>query len=414
MRSATWVLLALVVGLVFGAGAAAAHSTAPAGAVRGLEGLGQVWINAIRMTVVPLVVALVITGVVSTADTRRVGRLGAAAVPLFLAFLLAGGVFTLLVAPLSLDRLVIAPEVAQRLRSGAAAAAGEAGGSTQMPSLVQRVVEMVPANPVKAAVDGAMLPLVVFTLLLGLALTRLPPGRRESLVEVFQVVADAMLVVVGWVLLVAPIGIFGLAAGLGFRLGAQAAGALLHYVITLCAVLLVYILALYPVAVLLGRVSLRRFAVAAAPAQAVAFSSRSSLAALPAMITGAKDRLELPAPVTGFALPLAVSVFRVNVPIAWVVGVLFLGKLYGVPLDLAQLGGLIVTSTLISFSVPGIPSASLFLMAPVLVDLGLPPEGVGILIAVDAIPDLFKTTANVTAHLTSVTILARSQGAQVA
>ena len=388
------------------------HIPVLATVVTGFEAVGTLWINAVRMTVVPLVVALVITGVVSTADTRRVGRLGALAVPVFLVFLLAGGVFTLLVAPLSLDRLVISPEVAANLRSSAAATAGAAGGGApQMPSLVQRIVEMVPANPVKAAADGAMLPLVVFTLLLGLALTRLEPGRRESVVQWFQAVADAMLVLVNWVLILAPIGIFGLAVGLGFRMGAAAAGALLHYVITLSAVLVVYILALYPVAVLLGKTSPRTFASAAAPAQAVAFSSRSSLAALPAMITGAKDRLQLPAAVTGFALPLAVSVFRVNVPIAWVVGVLFLGKLYGVPLDLAQLGGLIVTSTLISFSVPGIPSASLFLLAPVLVHLGLPAEGVGILIAVDAIPDLFKTMANVTAHLASVTILARYQGA---
>jgi len=388
------------------------HIPVLATVVTGFEAVGTLWINAVRMTVVPLVVALVITGVVSTADTRRVGRLGALAVPVFLAFLLAGAVFTLLVAPLSLDRLVISPDVAASLRSGAAATAGAAGGGApQMPSLVQRIVEMVPANPVKAAADGAMLPLVVFTLLLGLALTRLELGRRESVVQWFQAVADAMLVLVNWVLILAPIGIFGLAVGLGFRMGAAAAGALLHYVITLSAVLVVYILALYPVAVLLGKTSPRTFASAAAPAQAVAFSSRSSLAALPAMITGAKDRLQLPAAVTGFALPLAVSVFRVNVPIAWVVGVLFLGKLYGVPLDLAQLGGLIVTSTLISFSVPGIPSASLFLLAPVLVHLGLPAEGVGILIAVDAIPDLFKTMANVTAHLASVTILARYQGA---
>ncbi|MBI2072391.1 MAG: cation:dicarboxylase symporter family transporter [Gemmatimonadetes bacterium] len=393
--------------------AAATHAATLAAVVRGFEAVGTLWINAVRMTVVPLVVALVITGVVSTADSRRVGRLGALALPVFLAFLLTGGVFTLLVAPLSLDRLVISPETAESLRAGGAAvSAGAAGtGAPQMPSLVQRIVEMVPANPVKAAADGAMLPLVVFTLLLGLALTRLEPGRREPVVQWFQAVADAMLVLVNWVLIVAPIGILGLAVGLGFRMGAAAAGALLHYVITLSAMLLVYILALYPVAVLLGKAPIRTFAGAAAPAQAVAFSSRSSLAALPAMITGAKDRLGLPAAVTGFALPLAVSVFRVNVPIAWVVGVLFLGKLYGVPLDLAPLGGLIVTSTLISFSVPGIPSASLFLMAPVVVDLGLPAEGVGILIAVDAIPDLFKTTANVTAHLASVTILARYQGA---
>lgn len=414
MRSATRVLLALVIGLALGAGAAASHSPALARVVTSLEAVGQLWINAIRMTVVPLVVSLVVTGVVSTAETRRVGRLGALAVPVFVGFLLAGGGFALLVAPLSLDRLAISPDIAANLRSSVASAGAAGGGAGQMPGLVQRIVEMVPANPVKAAADGAMLPLVVFTVLFGLALARLEAARREPVVQGFQAVADAMLVLVNWVLMVAPIGIFGLAAALGFRMGAGAAGALLHYVITLSAVLLVYILALYPVALVLGQVSVRTFAGAAAPAQAVAFSSRSSLAALPAMVAGAKDRLMLPADVTGFALPLAVSVFRVNVPIAWVVGVLFLGKLYGVPLDLAQLVGLIVTSTVISFSVPGIPSASLFLLAPVLVHLGLPAEGAGILIAVDAIPDLFKTMANVTAHLASVTILARYRGTAAA
>ncbi len=401
-----------MVGLALGAGAAATHSAAIGSIVTLLEAVGTLWINAIRMTVVPLVVALVITGVVSTADVRKVGLLGARAVPVFLAFLLAGGFFTLLVAPFSLDHLAIAPEVAANLRSGAGAMAGAGAGAPQMPSLMQRLVEMIPANPLKAAADGAMLPLVIFTLALGLALTAIPAARREPLVQLVQAVADAMLVLVGWVLVVAPIGIFGLAVGLGSRMGAAAAGALLHYVITLSAVLVIYILAVYPVVALLGRVSPRRFAAAAAPAQAVAFSSRSSLAALPAMIAGAKDRLGLPPAITGFALPLAVSVFRVNVPIGWVVGVLFLGKLYGVPLDADQMGGLVVTSTLISFSVPGIPSASLFLLAPVLVNLGLPAEGVGILIAVDAIPDLFKTMANVTSHLASVTILARYESTQ--
>ncbi|MBI2536938.1 MAG: cation:dicarboxylase symporter family transporter, partial [Gemmatimonadetes bacterium] len=126
--------------------AAATHAATLAAAVRGFEAVGTLWINAIRMTVVPLVVALVITGVVSTADSRRVGRLGALALPVFLAFLLTGGVFTLLVAPLSLDRLVISPEVAASLRSSAAATAGAAGSGAQMPSLAQRIVEMVPAN----------------------------------------------------------------------------------------------------------------------------------------------------------------------------------------------------------------------------------------------------------------------------
>jgi proton glutamate symport protein len=368
----------------------------------GIEPLGTLWTNAIRMTVIPLVIALVITGVASAADLRHVGRLGFRAVPAFVILLIASGLFALLLAPLALDRLSIPEGVAASLRSST-----DMASVPRMPSLVERVVATVPANPIRAAVDAAMLPLIVFTLIFAVALARLEPTKREPVVRLFASVADAMLVVVRWVLAFAPLGIFALALGLASRLGAAAAGALVFYMITLSAVLLLFTLVLYAVAATIGRTPLARFAAALAPAQAVAFSSRSSLAALPALITGARERLHASPPITGFVLPFAVSVFRINVPIAWVVGALFLAKLYGVELGGPALIGLVITATLISFSVPGIPSSSLFLLAPVLVDLGLPAEGAGILIAVDAIPDMFKTTLNVTSHLTVATVVDR-------
>lgn len=354
------------------------------------------------MTVIPLVVALVITGIAAVADLRHVGRLGARALAAFIILLVAGGLFALLLAPLALDRLVIPANVAASLRGSVP----DMAAAPEMPGLTERIVAIVPANPVRAAADGAMLPLIVFTLVFAVALVRLDPARREPVVRLFASVGDAMLVVVGWILALAPIGIFALAFGLAARLGAAAAGALVYYMITLSVVLFLFLVLLHPVAALLGKIPVARFAAALAPALAVAFSSRSSLAALPALIAGARERLHAPPAVTGFVLPLAVSVFRVNVPVAWVVGVIFLGKLYGVSLGVPELLGLIVTATLISFSVPGIPSASLFLLAPVLVDLGLPAEGAGILIAVDAIPDMFKTTLNVTSHLTVAAIVA--------
>ncbi|HEV8265608.1 MAG TPA: dicarboxylate/amino acid:cation symporter [Gemmatimonadales bacterium] len=406
MSSSARVLTALVAGLALGAGAAASHDPSLRAIATGLEPVGTLWTNAIRMTVIPLVVALVITGVAATSDPRHVGRLGARALVIFVVLLVVGGGFALLVAPASLDRLAIAPDIAANLRAHAATdpAVEEAG---RMPALVERIIAIVPANPARAAADGAILPLIVFTACFAVALARLEPARREPVVRIFQTVADVMLVVVGWVLAVAPIGIFALALGLAARMGAAAAGVLLHYVATLSGVLLLFTLALYPLVRALSGVPLGRFAAALAPAQAVAFSSRSSLAALPALVAGARDRLRAPPAITGFVLPLAVSLFRVNVPIAWVVGALFLGRLYGVPLDLPAMLGLVVTATLISFSVPGIPSGSLFLLAPVLVDLGLPAAGAGILIAVDAIPDIFKTTLNVTSHLATAAILGR-------
>jgi proton glutamate symport protein len=136
-------------------------------------------------------------------------------------------------------------------------------------------------------------------------------------------------------------------------------------------------------------------------------SSRSSLAALPAMLRESRDRLHLPPVATSFALPLAVSVLRMNVPPRWVISAVFLGQLYGVTVGFTTLVWVLITAVLISFSVPGIPSASLFMLAPVLVSLGLPPEGVGLLIAVDTIPDMFNTLANVTGHMASTTVIAR-------
>lgn len=411
VHSTARVLGALVLGLALGAVAAATGNRHVTALATGLEPVGTVWINAIRMTVIPLVVALLVTGVAATADTKRLGRLGVRALPVFFGLLLAGGFFALVAARPWLDSLAIAPDVAASLRESAAAVTA-IEGAKQMPPLAQRVLDTVPANPVAAAADGAILPLIVFTLLFAVALMRLDAARREAVVRLCQAVADVMVVVVRWVLALAPLGIFALALALAARMGVAAAGALVRYVIVLSAVLFAFTLVLYPLAVVLGGTSLWRFAAAVAPAQAVALSSRSSLAALPALIAGARDRLAAAPAVTGFALPLAVSVFRVNVPIAWVVGALFLGRLYGVDLSVPDLAGLVVTATLISFSVPGIPSSSLFLLAPVLVDLGLPAAGAGILIAVDPVPDMFKTTLNVTSHLATAAILDRRSSSE--
>lgn len=368
------------------------------------------WVNAIRMTVIPLVVGLLTSGVLSSGDASRVGRLGARAVPIFIALLIGGGLFAVVLAPMLLSSLTIDPATSDALRASAVAS-GTAAEIGKLPGVAQRIIEMVPANPIQAAVDGAMLPLIIFTVAFALAATRIAPDRRARIAEVSQALADASLVLVKWVLIVAPAGIFALGAGLGLRMGAAAAGAVGQYVLTLCAVLFGYTLLLYPLAAIAARVSLRRLAAAALPAQMVAVSTRSSIAALPANIAAARDRLGLPPEATGFVLPLAVSIFRPNVPIAWVTGVLFLGKLYGVDLDTGALLTLVVTATAMSFGVPGLPSASLLLLAPVLVSMGLPAEGVGVLIAVDVVPDMLKTTANVTSHLVSTTLVSRTSAA---
>jgi Na+/H+-dicarboxylate symporter len=405
------VLLALALGLVIGAFIESAGWADFEYFARLIEPLGTLWTNAIRMTVVPLVLALIITGVASATDSGVLARIGRKAIPAFLALLVAGSLLALALSGPLMSGLEIPFDVAQGLRETAAAERSQAPPPA-MPSLAQRIIEIVPVNPVRAAADAAMLSLVVFALLFAVALTKLAPSQREPVVNFFRALGDAMLVLVGWVLQLAPIGVFALALGLGLRMGATAAGAILWYVAAFSAVLIAYIVLLYPVTAIVSGISLRRLINATAPALGIALSSRSSLAALPVVITGAREHLNAPAHVTGVALPLAVSVFRPSVPMGWVVGVLFLSKLYGVEISLVQMMEVIAVGTFLSFSVPGVPSASLLLVSPLLVSMGFPDASVGVLIAVDAIPDMFKTAANVASHSAVAALLTGRGGSE--
>jgi Na+/H+-dicarboxylate symporter len=154
-------------------------------------------------------------------------------------------------------------------------------------------------------------------------------------------------------------------------------------------------------------VPLRLFARGVAPAQAVAFSSRSSYASLPALIEGAERTLRLPPEITGFVLPLAVAVFRLTSPIYWTLGALLIAQLYGIEMGPAQVGTVAAASVLLNAATPGIPSGGLLIQAPVYLAVGLPVEGIGLLIAIDAVPDMFKTAFNVTADMAVAVILAR-------
>jgi len=400
-------LLSLTLGFAVGS---VAQGSVPAYArvlVAVAEPIGTLWVNAIRMTVIPLVVSLLISGIASTRERGEVGRLGVRALTVFVSLLAAVALFTAIVAPPLYQLLEIDAASAAALRERMAGGAPEV---PPLPSFASWITSLVPVNPVASAVDGAMLPLIVFTVAFAVALTRLPHEARETVLVVFRSTGDAMLVLVRAVLWLAPLGIFALAISLGTRLGVSGAGAIGFYLLSHCALLIVAILLLYPVAVVLGRVSPALFARAALPAQAVAMGTRSSLAALPAMLDAATQRLHLREEVAGFALPLAVSTFRLNLSVSWIVGGLFIAKLYGVPFGVSSVATFYVAAVLMSFSVPGIPSGSLFVIAPLFPTVGLPVEGVGILIALDAVPDIFKTTLNVTGHLTSAVVVGRWGG----
>ncbi|MEX2152296.1 MAG: dicarboxylate/amino acid:cation symporter [Gemmatimonadaceae bacterium] len=409
MRRVTWYALgALAVGLLAGAALASAQHPGLDRFIRIVEPIGTLWINAVRMTIIPLVISMLIAAVASSDSLRSLGRLGGAAVVFFVGMVAAVAVYTALLVPPLLSGLTIDPQAAAALRETAASGSQQVATTVRgMGGISQRIVELVPPNPFRTAADGTMLPLIVFTVILGAALSRIPSELRETPVRFFRGVSEAMLVIIRWVFLAAPIGVFALAIVVGARLGYAAVAAVGYYTGVFAVLMIGIALAVYVVAVAIGRVPLRRFAAAVAPAQVIALGSRSSTAALPSMIEAARDVLHLPPQIVSFVLPMAVVVFRISVPVSFILGVLFLGKLYGVELDGAQIAVVAVLSVLLSFSVPGVPSGSLFMMAPVFADVGIPVEGVAILIAIDVIPDLLKTTTIVTAHMASAVVVAR-------
>lgn len=401
------VVIGLLAGLILGSVIAALQSPTALRIVDLVAPVGQLWVNAIRMTIVPLVVSLLFVAIAGRESEEGLGRLGVITLATFFALLSFAAVVALLLGPPLIADMKLTTETAAALRFTAIAEAGQkVAQAKQLVGFGAWVTSLVPVNAVKAAADGAMLPVIVFTFLFALATRRIEQGLRTALVGFFGALANATTTIVDWIIAVAPIGIFALVLAAASRTGVALAGAMAYYVLAISALLVLFALLMYPVATIVGRIPLGWFTRGVLPAQAVALSSSSSLASLPALVEGGRA-LGMPAPVTGFVLPLSVSVFKVATPITWLVGTLFLAKLYGVDLSAPTLVTFAVTAVALSLTIPGVPQGAQLLLAPLLVNFGIPAEGVALLIAVDTIPDLFGTMTNVTGDLVVAAVVAR-------
>ncbi len=407
MPFALKVLLGLAAGFAVGLAIAGGGAEFLAPGARVLEVLGTMWIAAIRMTVIPLVVSSLIAGVNRAPNPATIGRLGGRALTFFLVATALAAVMAILVGAPLMARITLDPAAVAALRATASTTGAPAGS---MPTVSQWFIDLVPLNPVKAAADGAMLPLITFSLAFAIAITRIDDARRAPLIAVVEAIQDATLRLVRWVIDTAPYGVFALAVPLAAKLGLSAVGALAGYTVIVCGVSVLYCATvLYPAAVLLGRAPLASFARVWLTPQAVAFSARSSMAALPAMIEVARDKLKLPASIHGFLIPLAASTFRPGAGVGQILGALFIARLYGVPIGAGGLAAICATALVTSFSVPGIPGGSIVAMVPVLMVVNLPVEGIGILLGVDTILDMFRTTTNTTGHMSAAMVLARGE-----
>jgi proton glutamate symport protein len=410
MKQGLFVLLALVLGVIGGALIRAGAPLGLADLAGVVASLGDVWLAGLQMTLVPLIVAVLVSSIAGLQDTLTAGRQARRALIAFSSLILLAGTFSILATQALLAIWPVAPESAMALVAAAGAATDTAGAAPI--GLGDWLKSLVPTNVVKAAAEGAILPLVLFACVFGFAAGSLPADRRAPVTGFFAAVADTMLVVIGWVLALAPLGVFGLALSLGLNTGLEAVGALGQYLAVVCAVTIASIVIIALAGALVARAGPPAFLRGLAPVAVIAASTQSSVASLPAMLASAMGPLAIPAKLAEFALPLAVAMFRFTSPVANLAVALFLAHVNGVEPSVSQLLAALLVAFAVSVSSVGLPGQSSFFasVAPICLALGVPVTVLPLLLALEVIPDIFRTIGNVTADLSVTAGLDRVSG----
>lgn len=407
MSQATRILTGLLLGLLAGVALAAWRPDLAIAATAVTQPIGSAWLHGLQMVIVPLIVGLLVTGVGAATEAARAGRIAARAILLFVIVLWTTTLMSAALMPWLLRLWPLPAAWGDSLR----AALARAGPIDHVPTLASFFNDLVPTNALAAAASDSFLPLTVFALAFAFAVAQLPPAPRARLTELFQALVDAMLVLIGWVLRLAPIGVAALAYGVGARTGAAAFGALVHYIVSVSAMGVLVLIAAYLVAVVFGRVGLAAFTRAVIPAQAVALSTQSSLASLPAMLRASKA-LDTPPATAGIVLPIAVAIFRATSPAMNLAVALYIAHLVGVPIGPGQLAAGIATAAITTMGAVSLPGTITYIasVAPVALAMGVPLEALGLFIAVETVPDLFRTVGNVTMDVAVTRVVARIGG----
>lgn len=402
MNLSLQILLSLAFALIIGVVINSTESVHLNTVISFIEPIGTLWVNAIRMIVLPLLISLLITAVAGQSTQNNVAKVGGHSGLIIIVLIAMSSLLTFLVAPLLLNFITIDPQTSHKLLSDTDVSVT----NTVLPAFSEWFTALIPINPFRSAVDSAMLPLMVFIALFSLSLRSIDEIHRKSVTLFFEGIKQSMFVLIGWIMKVAPYGIFALVLTLTSKMGLSTVTVLATFIAATSLIIVFITLILYLLVFLFGGVSILTFAKAVAPVQVIGFSTRSSLASLPATYE-ATQKLGLSSDITGVVLPIAVTMFKFASPIARISGTYFIANLYGIDLTVFQMIIIAMAIGLLSFYSPGIPSGGLLIMSPVYMSLGLPVEGIGLLIAVDLIIDMFITAANVTANVSAAVLVAR-------
>ncbi len=386
--------IGLFLGLAVGLLAAGTDIAALDSFTAGVAPLGTLFINAVRMVVIPLVTTTVFVAVARLGDPRKVGKLGGSA----LAFFFGTAIPAVLMGVLFMKgALRIWPVTAQVALNGEPPA--------QLPSLVDFFVSLVPANPFAALANGSLLPILIFTVVMALGAGMLPNEGRQRLITLADDISTVFVHIINWVLWTAPVGVFALAAPVMARMGLGLLQSLLVFVGTVAVGVWIFMIIFYlPAIKIFGKMSPMRFIRGVVGTYTLGFSTTSSIAAFPAMFKDAEG-LGVSPEVSSLVLPLGASVNRAGSALFQAAAVVFLAALSGVTLSPGALASAGVVVFLVSMTVPPVPSASIVTLAPALEAAGVPLTGLAILLGIDRIPDMFRSATNITGHVAGAVIV---------
>jgi len=411
---AYWVLIALVVGVLAGVAAQRAGDGLREPALQASGLVGGLWLNALKMTVIPLVVALLVTGVAKGAEAARAGRIAGRSVLWFVILCTLSSVFGAVAVVMLTGAFPLPQAQAQAMQTGLAGL-DQSAASGPLPGVLDFFKGIVPGNVISAAANGDVLPLVTFSLLFALAISQLSGERRRMLVEVFEAIGDALLIIIAWVLWVAPLGVFALAFSVGASAGGAAFAGLGHYILIISAIGVLVTLWGYPIALIWGRIGLGTFSRALIGPQSVAISTRSSLASLPAML-GSARMMGIREEVADVTLPLAVALFRATGPAMNTAVAFYVAHWLGYEPTLTQMIAATAVGALMSYGAVSLPGEVSFIssIAPIAMALGVPIAPLALLVAVEMVPDIFRTLGNVTLDVAVTTVVDRGEGSKTA
>jgi DAACS family dicarboxylate/amino acid:cation (Na+ or H+) symporter len=375
------------------------------------EPIGRMWLNALIMVVVPLIISTLAVGVAGLGSLRRLGRIGVVTMMSFMSLTLISTVLGLAAVNLVKPGDGLEPELTERLietyQGQTEGAMGLAEGALSMDLLIR----IIPRNPIQAAADGEMLAIIFFALMLGVALTMLPAEKGAPMLRFLESLGHVTVAIIGLVMVVAPLGVFCLIFSVTARFGFEILFNLMKYVGTVVGTLGLFVIVVYPLILkFVARRNPLEFLLKARVAVLTAFSTSSSSATLPTSLRVAQENLGISRGVAGFVLPLGATLNMDGTALFEGITVLFLAQVFGADLSLGAQAVVVLMSVITSIGVAGIPGGSIPILMMVLSMVGVPVEGIAIVLGVDRILDMCRTTVNVTGDLVCTAVVERFQG----